>query len=90
MGEAGGGGILRGYLLSLLFKVGRGGGGVLRGCLLSLLFGVLFYPREGREGGYFTWDKRCITFLFFVLCCAILPGEGGGEGGSGFLIFWHI
>ena len=25
MGEAGGGGILRGYLLSLLFKVGRGG-----------------------------------------------------------------
>jgi hypothetical protein len=44
-----------------------GGGGVLRGCLLSLLFGVLFYSREGREGGYFTWDKRCITFLFFVV-----------------------
>jgi hypothetical protein len=63
-----------------------GVGGVLRGCILSLLFGVLFYPREGGEGGYFTWDKRCITFLFFVFYCAILPGEGGGEDGSGFLI----
>ena len=63
-----------------------GGGGVLQGCLLSLLFGVLFYPREGRESGYFTWDKKCITFLFFVFYCAILPGEGGGEGGSGFLV----
>ena len=29
----------------------QGEGGVLQGCLLSLLFGVLFYPREGREGG---------------------------------------
>jgi hypothetical protein len=46
----------------------------------------LFYPREGRESGYFTWDKKCITFLFFVFYCAILPGEGGGEGGSGFLV----
>jgi hypothetical protein len=48
-------------------RCGRGWGGVLQGCLLSLLFEVLFYPREGGEGGYFTLDKRCITFLFFVV-----------------------
>ena len=61
-----------------------GGRGVLQGCLLSSLFGVLFYPREGWGGGYFTWDKRCFTFLFFVLYCAILPGEGGSTGKRAF------